>query len=263
MIKRIVFDLDNTLINWEDEYWHLGIIKACEELNIPYTMDMEKRIINVIDSYENKQEYYDIKVMQTSINKELGKDYSTDFIKTILKFFEVCVPKQIDSNVEKTLRKFNTAKYCGNTELALSLLDQADRELKICIKEAKKLISEEKRKQARAIAESNKKYEEELKAIAHNTLEEAKRKLMGLKNQPDLNQKSQEIERSNEDLTDEDEEWARKMQEIIDKKRSQKQSDHEPLNEEQQFAHNMIGEIKAKLMGAFKKEKKERECDNV
>ena len=166
-------------------------------------------------------------------------------------------------NVEKTLRKFNTAKYCGNTELALSLLDQADRELKICIKEAKKLISEEKRKQARAIAESNKKYEEELKAIAHNTLEEAKRKLMGVQNQPDLNQKSQEIERSNEDLTDEDEEWARKMQEIIDKKRSQKQSDHEPLNEEQQFAHNMIGEIKAKLMGAFKKEKKERECDNV
>ena len=110
MIKRIVFDLDNTLINWEDEYWHLGIIKACEELNIPYTMDMEKRIINVIDSYENKQEYYDIKVMQTSINKELGKDYSTDFIKTILKFFEVCVPKQIDSNVKKTL-EYLSNKY--------------------------------------------------------------------------------------------------------------------------------------------------------
>lgn len=161
-------------------------------------------------------------------------------------------------NVEKTLRKFNTAKYCGNTELALSLLDQADRELKICIKEAKKLISEEKRKQARAIAESNKKYREELKAIAHNTLEEAKRKLMGVQKQPDLNQKPQEIERSNVNPTDE--EWARKMQKIIDQKRSQKQSDHEPLNEEQQFAHNMIAQIKAKLKGAFKKE---RECDNV
>lgn len=110
MIKRIVFDLDNTLINWEGEYWHLGIIKACEELNIPYTMDMEEKIIKVIDEYENKQEYYDIKVMQTSINKELEKDYATDFIKTILKFFEVCVPKQIDSNVEKTL-EYLSNKY--------------------------------------------------------------------------------------------------------------------------------------------------------
>ena len=110
MIKRIIFDLDNTLIDWKDEYWHLGIIEACKKLNIPYTKNIEEKIIKAIDDYENKQKYYDIEIMQSSINKELGKDYSTDFIKKILKYFEICVPKQIDANVLKTL-EYLSNKY--------------------------------------------------------------------------------------------------------------------------------------------------------
>ena len=110
MIKRIVFDLDNTLIDWEDEYWHLGITEACRKLNIPYTKTMEEKIIKAIDDYENKQKYYDVEIMQNSINRELKRDYTTDFLETILKYFEICVPKKVDSSILKTL-EYLSNKY--------------------------------------------------------------------------------------------------------------------------------------------------------
>ena len=110
MIKKIVFDLDNTLINWKDEYWNFGIMKACNELKITYSKEMEKKISKVIDNYEKMQEYYDIQIMQNLINKELGVNYSTDFIKTILKYFEKCIPEQIDASITKTL-EYLSNKY--------------------------------------------------------------------------------------------------------------------------------------------------------
>ena len=36
MIKRIIFDLDNTLIEWKDEYWD-GVEEALKSENIKYT----------------------------------------------------------------------------------------------------------------------------------------------------------------------------------------------------------------------------------
>lgn len=110
MIKKIVFDLDNTLINWEDEYWNIGIMKACNELKIAYSKEMKEIITKVVDNYENEQEYYDVQIMQNLINKELGVNYSTDFIKTILKYFEECIPEQIDESIIKTL-EYLSDKY--------------------------------------------------------------------------------------------------------------------------------------------------------
>lgn len=110
MIKRIVFDLDNTLIDWEENYWHDGITKACMELKIPYNNEIEEKIKNVINNYEKKQEYFDIAIMQNLINEELGENYGTEFLKTILKYFETCIPKKIDKNVIKTL-EYLESKY--------------------------------------------------------------------------------------------------------------------------------------------------------
>ena len=103
MIKRIVFDLDNTLINWEENYWHDAIIKTCFQLQIEYSVEMEEKIKDVIDSYEKNEQYFNVEIMQNLINKKLCVNYSTDFIKTILKFFEICVPKEMDINLIDTL----------------------------------------------------------------------------------------------------------------------------------------------------------------
>lgn len=110
MIKRVVFDVDNTLIDWKDYYWHDGIIKACSELEISYHIEMEEKIKNVIDNYEKQQEYFNVEIMQDLINKALGENYGIDFIKAILKFFEDCVPEKTDTNLIKTL-EYLESKY--------------------------------------------------------------------------------------------------------------------------------------------------------
>ena len=52
MIKRIIFDLDNTLILWKKEY-NYEINKALEKLNIPYTEEEANQISIAFDEYEN------------------------------------------------------------------------------------------------------------------------------------------------------------------------------------------------------------------
>ena len=42
MIKRIIFDLDNTLITWKEEYWN-AVNRTFEKLDLKYTdEDIEK-----------------------------------------------------------------------------------------------------------------------------------------------------------------------------------------------------------------------------
>ena len=52
MIKRIIFDIDNTLIPWKEEY-NQEINKALEEFKIPYTEDDAKNISKAFFEYEN------------------------------------------------------------------------------------------------------------------------------------------------------------------------------------------------------------------
>ena len=51
MIKRIIFDLDNTLIEWKSEYI-FALENTLKELNINYSKDKIKEIDSAIDSYD-------------------------------------------------------------------------------------------------------------------------------------------------------------------------------------------------------------------
>lgn len=103
MIKRVIFDLDDTLIDWQEDYWHKGIIYSCKELKIEYNKEIEEKVIDAIDEYETNEKYFNVERMQEIINKKLNMKLSTDFIKIILKYFETCVPKNVDTNIINTL----------------------------------------------------------------------------------------------------------------------------------------------------------------
>ena len=69
MIKRIIFDQDNTLMKWKDEY-DITYQKALDELGVKYNDEELKSIIDIINSYEKYYDYFDKKNMAELIREK-------------------------------------------------------------------------------------------------------------------------------------------------------------------------------------------------
>ena len=70
MIKRIIFDLDNTLIMWKDEYEKAADI-ALNVINYPKTNDLYKKINEVESEYEEGKTKFDQKEVIDYLNEKL------------------------------------------------------------------------------------------------------------------------------------------------------------------------------------------------
>lgn len=92
MIKRLIFDVDNTLIDWKNEYWNT-LKDVFKELEIDYTNDLTNSIIKAIDTYENENQYYNRQTMLEHINKIANYKFDINFLNVTLKKFEKCVPQ--------------------------------------------------------------------------------------------------------------------------------------------------------------------------
>ena len=67
MIKKIIFDLDNTLIMWKDEY-----LNALKETLKKYNINEEPNYVNdFIDNYEDYYDKYDKQNMLDHINNKI------------------------------------------------------------------------------------------------------------------------------------------------------------------------------------------------
>lgn len=75
MIKRLIFDLDNTLIKWEDFYIN-GMKKTVDDFNL----DVDYRKLHeVADNYENYYDYYSkenlLKLFSEKVNLNLDMSF--------------------------------------------------------------------------------------------------------------------------------------------------------------------------------------------
>ena len=68
MIKKIIFDVDNTLIPWKKEYFE-EIKEVLNELKIDYTENDFNQILKALGEYENEHYKFDRKLMIEYINK--------------------------------------------------------------------------------------------------------------------------------------------------------------------------------------------------
>lgn len=108
MIKKIIFDVDNTLIPWDDEEnWN----KVYDALIIEYelTMDECNDVKNVVNNYELMEDIFAVNKMQKMINSAIQKEYSEKFLQIILEIFAECVPER-DLELEETIKYLST-KY--------------------------------------------------------------------------------------------------------------------------------------------------------
>lgn len=90
-MKKIIFDLDNTLIFWKDEY----INKLYDTLSL-YNINDEKlanKINYYLDNYEKDINYLSKDILIKYINDNCNTNFDTKFIDILLKNQEECSEK--------------------------------------------------------------------------------------------------------------------------------------------------------------------------
>ncbi len=93
MVKRLIFDVDDTLIEWKEEYWNT-LAEVLQELNIKGSKDLLDKIISAVGSYEKYHQYYNKQKMLEHINKVTGYNFNMNFLDITFKIFGKCVPKE-------------------------------------------------------------------------------------------------------------------------------------------------------------------------
>lgn len=109
MIKRVIFDIDNTLIPWKEEYYD-EINKVLDSLNIEHTKDDYNKIKEAFSEYENEYYTFDRKLMLDYINKYTKKQYPKEFIYGCTNRWADSVPQKLDESVINML-KYLKDKY--------------------------------------------------------------------------------------------------------------------------------------------------------
>ena len=80
MVKKLIFDLDNTLIIWKDEY-----VQALQETLKKYNNNEDADYVNsLIDNYEDYYDEYDKEKMLEHINNNIKEKINMDFIDDFL-----------------------------------------------------------------------------------------------------------------------------------------------------------------------------------
>lgn len=102
MIKRVIFDIDNTLIPWKDEYFN-EINNVLDELKVEHIEQDYIEIKKALGEYENEYYTFDRKLMMNFINNYTKKNYPEEFIYKVTKKWANCVPEKIDANIIKLL----------------------------------------------------------------------------------------------------------------------------------------------------------------
>lgn len=109
MLKRIIFDLDDTLIPWKSEYWH-SFIPIMKKFRVIDSEEDMLKLSAAIDSYENEYKCYDEKDFIEYVNRKLGKKISLSFFEQLKLLFTTCIPNMIDVQLVDTLEYLST-KY--------------------------------------------------------------------------------------------------------------------------------------------------------
>lgn len=111
MIKKLIFDVDDTLIKWEHIFSILTVENAFKDLKIPYNLELINKVNEAINNYEDKYKYYKKDLLLKHINFVCNSNFSNEFID---KYLENCatlaVPKKLPDDEIKTL-EYLSSKY--------------------------------------------------------------------------------------------------------------------------------------------------------
>ena len=101
MIKRIIFDQDNTLMMWKSEY-DKTYEQALDELGIKYTKKELEKLIDAVNNYEKYYDIFDKQSMADLINEKCIIKVPSYFADVWMKYLCNCVSDE-DKSIIPTL----------------------------------------------------------------------------------------------------------------------------------------------------------------
>ncbi len=90
MIKRLIFDFDNTIMMWETRFYEYSLSNTFKELGIPFSNDIIGQFENAVESYEKYFDIYDKDEYLNYLNEKLNLNLPSDFIDTWLEYLGDC-----------------------------------------------------------------------------------------------------------------------------------------------------------------------------
>ena len=108
MIKKVIFDLDFTLMDWEDEYI-FAITNAVNKLNLGYSEEKIKELDEVLTTYENEYPMYERKRFCDYLNEKCGTNLPYEFVDMLLEEQTKCYRQFTESEID-TL-EYLSSKY--------------------------------------------------------------------------------------------------------------------------------------------------------
>ena len=106
MIKRVIIDVDNTLLKWKKEY-SKAINQALEEFGFSANTETVLAIQKAFDDYEIENFMVDKKKMAKFINQAMKKEFPEECITKIIENWSECAPEQVDDEIKETLMQLS------------------------------------------------------------------------------------------------------------------------------------------------------------
>ena len=108
MIKRVIFDLDRTLIPWNDE-WDKCVEKTYNYFGIPFEDDEFIRFNKAMLDYETHHRRFDKKDMSLYFRNILGKNIPDTFVDVWTSYLSELVPDKDERLID--LLEYLSSKY--------------------------------------------------------------------------------------------------------------------------------------------------------
>lgn len=106
MIKKIIFDLDNTLMDWIDEYI-FAITNVINKLGLEFSEDKIKEIDEVLTKYEDEYSIYEKVNFCDYLNKKCNTNLPYEFVDMLME-------EQTKCYREFTLSEIDTLEYLSS-----------------------------------------------------------------------------------------------------------------------------------------------------
>ncbi len=109
MIKRIIFDLDDTLIPWTKRYY-LGLTKIAKKHGIKIKLKELAKIADSIDVYEKEYPNFKKDNVKEMVTKMSGIKLTDELLDILIDWVGTCVPKRKNKKLMETL-EYLSSKY--------------------------------------------------------------------------------------------------------------------------------------------------------